>query len=334
MASSGVAPSPPHHEATAAPAARGPAASEFTELSLLDIGRWLWRHRRAIAAGALAGMLLAAGKAFTNPRTYTATASLLPQSGSNNAGNLAGLAAQFGVTIGSEPSHSPAFYADLLEAPELLGHVAEAKYPSGAGDSANLIAILGITDGTPAQQRERAIRELQRVIRVNTGRETGMVRLTVTAGSPLLANQIATRLLETLNDFNLRLRQEQARAEQTFARERLDEIEAELRMAEDRLRVFLRQNRVYRNSPDLMAEYERLERDVSMRRQIYMSMQQAYEQARIDAVRSTPVISVVERPSIPASPDSRRTVPFAVVGLLLGSMAGAAVALVRGRRPS
>ena len=96
-------------------------------------------------------------------------------------------------------------------------------------DSVPLTTILGITGGTPGQQRERAIRAVQASMTVATGRETGIVRVKMSAGSPRLAQQLATRLVETMNAFNLAMRQEQAVAERAFARERFEETLGELR---------------------------------------------------------------------------------------------------------
>ncbi len=43
-------------------------------------------------------------------------------------------------------------------------------------------------------------------------------------------------------------------------------------------------------------EHDRLERPVSMRQELVTAMAQAYEQARVDEVRNTPVITVIDQP--------------------------------------
>jgi uncharacterized protein involved in exopolysaccharide biosynthesis len=319
-------------EWASSPEGRAEAQAEFAELSLHDLGRWVGRHAKALAVGAAIGFVLCVGIALSRPRTYTSSASFVPQSSDNSSGRLMGLAAQFGVSLASQPSQSPAFYVDILKSDELLGAVAERRYARERADSAPLQTILEISGGSPAQQRQRVVRSLKSAMRVTSGRETGIVRVAMTAQSPSLAQQLAAQVLQTLNSFNLRLRQEQAVAERTFAKDRLGEIMAELHDAEARLQNFLRQNRAYGSSPDLRAENDRLQRDVQMRQQIYMSMAQAYEQARIDAVRSTPLISVVERPSYPANPDSRGTLTAGLIGILLGALGGVLFVWLRERR--
>ena len=54
-----------------------------------------------------------------------------------------------------------------------------------------------------------------------------------------------------------------------------------------------------------------------------------YEQARIDEVRNTPVITVVEPPDLPTRPNPRRTVLKGLLGLIVGLLMGAFFLTVR-----
>jgi uncharacterized protein involved in exopolysaccharide biosynthesis len=66
-----------------------------------------------------------------------------------------------------------------------------------------------------------------------------------------------------------------------------------------------------------------------MRQQVFTSLSQSFEQARISEVRNTPVITVVERPEEPARPDGRRLKLRAIVGLILGGALGVIFAFGR-----
>jgi uncharacterized protein involved in exopolysaccharide biosynthesis len=61
------------------------------------------------------------------------------------------------------------------------------------------------------------------------------------------------------------------------------------------------------------------------------SLAGAFEQARIDEVRSTPAISVVERPRPAVRPDPRGTPRKAAMGGLAGLVAGLVFAILRER---
>jgi hypothetical protein len=59
---------------------------------------------------------------------------------------------------------------------------------------------------------------------------------------------------------------------------------------------FLETNRVIQGAPQLMAEAARLDRQAQFRQQVYTSLAQAHEKARIDEVRNTPLLTMVEQP--------------------------------------
>jgi len=132
---------------------------------------------------------------------------------------------------------------------------------------------------------------------------TGTVRLSVTTPYAALALRVNQRLLEAAEPVQSRQRQSQAAAERRFTEQRLDEVKQELSHAEDKLQAFLQRNRDYRDSPQLSFEQDRLAREVARQQQLYTSLSQAYEQAKIEEVRDTPVFTVVERPDLPIRPD-------------------------------
>ena len=143
-----------------------------------------------------------------------------------------------------------------------------------------------------------------------------------------------------MDDYNSRIRRSQAVAEREFLEARLRDARAELRIAEDSLLAFLRENRRVENSPQLTFERDRLQSRVSLRQQVYETLFQAFEQSRIEEVRDTPVITVVERPIRPAQADPLHLPVLAAVGLLLGAIVASLVtagleyaALARERRP-
>ena len=65
-----------------------------------------------------------------------------------------------------------------------------------------------------------------------------------------------------------------------------------------------------------------------MRQQIYTSLLQNREEARIREVRDTPVITVLEEPRIPLTPEPRNSLYKGILGGLLGAMLGVILALV------
>ncbi|HET7469344.1 MAG TPA: Wzz/FepE/Etk N-terminal domain-containing protein [Gemmatimonadales bacterium] len=292
----------------------------------------IWRRRRLMGmlAGALA--VITAVVTLVLPRTYTSITTFMPQGSQGKFAQLSGLAAQFGFNVqANEPAASPAFYAFLLQSRELLRTAVRTPYDLPVKDTTrrgSLVEWYHPSGDTPAEREEAAIDRLRRDLRAATDAESGTVQLKVRSQSPRLAFEITSRLMDLVSEFNLQKRQSQAAAERKFVEAQVKEAAGRLRSAEDELKTFLQQNREYRTSPQLLFEYDRLLRAVTMQQQVYSSLAQAFEQARIDEVRNTPVLTLVDAPNLPAEPDRRWLLAKALLAALLGVMIGAFVALI------
>jgi uncharacterized protein involved in exopolysaccharide biosynthesis len=293
----------------------------------------IWRQRRMMGALALALAVITAVVTLVLPRSYTSVTTFMPQASQGKFAQLSGLAAEFGFNVSAnEPAASPSFYTFLLQSRELLRAAVRTAYDLPAKDTTRrgtLLEWYHPPGDTPAEREEAAIDRLRRDLRAATDAETGTVQLKVRNRSPRLAFEITSRLMELVSDFNLQKRSSQAAAERKFVEAQVQEAGGRLQAAEDRLKTFLQQNREYRTSPQLLFEYDRLFRAVTMQQQVYSSLAQAFEQARIDEVRNTPVLTLVDPPNLPAEPDRRWLLAKVLLAALLGAMIGAFVALVR-----
>jgi uncharacterized protein involved in exopolysaccharide biosynthesis len=266
--------------------------------------------------------------AISRDRAYTSVSSFMPEGRQSAAG---GIAAQLGLVLpGSGGTESPQFYVDLLRSRELLGSAVTTAFTvPGSSRPVTLVDIYDVKGESPALRRDAAIDRLEKDVDLSASARTNVVNVRVSASSPTLAQQLNRRLLDLLGEFNLRRRQSRASEERRFAEERLANVKAELRVSEDRLQTFLQSNRDYQNSPSLVFSYERLQADVMLLRQVVMTLQQSAEQAKIEEVRDTPTITLVESSSLPVRPDPRGTIKFALIGAFLGTFLGIAIAFVR-----
>lgn len=312
------------------------------DISVLQVVNALLRHWVIIVVSPLVVAAVAVVMGFSEDRTYTSTASFMPESQGEQAGRLAGLASRFGVEVPTAGGGaSPQFYADLLTSRRLLKQVVLTEYEmlprEGRGSTekmrsggaeprrGNLVDFFGTGDTSSGKRRVavvRAIGTLRRSLEVSTDTDTRVVELSVTTHQPRLSRQIADRVVELVNQFNVERRQSRASAKRDFTAKQVARAESALYTAEDSLRRFLQRNRSYQNSPELRFRYERLQRRVNLRQQVFASLSQSLEQAKIDEVRSTPVVTVVDPPELPVHADSRRLILRGVLGLLLGGILG------------
>jgi uncharacterized protein involved in exopolysaccharide biosynthesis len=307
-------------------------AAEPTEISLTSLARGLIRYRWVVVGCAVGCAVVFGALGVVRPRTWTASATFMPQGRRTSAAGLSGVAAQLGISVPTmDAGQGPGFYADFVTSRTMLGAVADTTFEVEPGNGRSRVApadIYRVRGATPALRRDNVIRTLGARITAIPVLKTGVVRMRVSAPTPGAAYRMAGFILDHLNSFDLVTRQSQARAERIFMEGRLDDSRVELRSAEDSLQDFLQRNRDYKNSPELSFRADRLSRAVQVRQELYTSLAQAYEQAKIEEVRDTPVITIVEQPELPARPDSRGLVLSTLVALLGGAGLGALLAIL------
>jgi uncharacterized protein involved in exopolysaccharide biosynthesis len=287
------------------------------------------QNRRLFLLLPLALAFVGALIAVFTPITYTSAATFMPTTASRSSGALASLGAQFGLALpGNDPSQSPAFYVDLLQSEVLLGQLLRREYQAAPDAPKRALADLYEVQGkTPAERDDNTIRKLKREVTAAANQKTGVVKVSVRAPTAYLAQQVATELLGALDRFNNERRRSGARAERQFTEQRLRTVTDELRQAEDRLLDFRTRNLDFRSASRLQVEETRLQRNVGLLTQLQSSLAQGFEQARIDEVRDTPLISPIEAPSRPVRRDSRGLVRLALTGGVLGLMLALALSL-------
>lgn len=312
------------------------ALSREDETSLIEIVNGVLRNWRAVV---LLPLVLAAWvgiSSLTRKPAFSATASFVPQTAEGRGVNAASaLAQQFGVSLGTErAAQSPQFYEGLLRSGTILRRAVESQYqiPSETGQlrTGTLLQYWRLNEqNDPVPTWRRGVGRLRGAVATSIRRETGVIDLTVTSDRLLLAEQIAARLLELLNDYNLEVRQTRAREEARFISGRLTEAQGELRAVEDAIESFLRQNRDFRNSPELTFQHDRLQRQVVVRQEVYGSLLRAQEQARIDGMRDTPVLQVIDSPAGTGQPSSRKVLLRTLIAFMVGFLLAVGLATVR-----
>lgn len=312
-----------------------PYSTGGQDVTLLWIFAVLLRERRTLIAFIGAGLIIAVAVATLRKPMYTTTLSFVPQAGQDQSrAGLAGLAGQFGISLGvTGGSQSPQLYADLLATRAVLVPIAQESFGVGGRTSARvpLSTFLGITGRDSAVVLDNTVRALRTSV-VSTSvatRTTGVVTVSVRTRSPHVSLQLAQRLVQQLDVFNLATRQSQAREERRFTEERLHAARASLRKAEFAVLTFLQTNRQFSGSPHLVFARDTLQREVTLQIQVVSTLAQQYEDVRIREVRDTPVITVIERPSLPARSNPRGLALLIVMGFVGSFGLGILVVLFR-----
>jgi uncharacterized protein involved in exopolysaccharide biosynthesis len=272
--------------------------------------------------------VLAGVYVIQRPPSYAATSIVKPE-GSSGSSQLAGLAAQFGVNV---PTDAKALtvdtYAQLLVAPDFLRQIAQTQFPLADGQTTTLLKYYRVDTTQPLRaQLQVAAEALRSAMDIGANVPAGLLTLKTSADSPEMAEQINELLIRGLEKRTEEHRRRRAEGERKFMDSQLQEAYDVLVRAEEALKDFQVQNRVIR-APQLVVEEARLQRRVGLQQTLYMSLAQGLSQARVNEVRTGPVLSVLGSPIGTGVRNARGLGLALVASVLLGLFAAAALAIV------
>jgi uncharacterized protein involved in exopolysaccharide biosynthesis len=284
--------------------------------------------RRAVLASlrvAPFAAVLGVALALALPKHYLSTASFIAETQSRSLpGGLAALADQFGFATGAGGSASPALLADLLESRAILLPILYMRTTTTADTIPRpLIERLRLDNTKIRDREERGLRRLRASLAITPDAKTNVVSLGVDARDPQLAYQIAQALLVNLDRFNVSVRRSRAGNEREFLEGRVSDAQNDLQAVEGDLERFLSTNRGdTRSSPSLAFREARLRRKVDLAQTRFVELQRQLDQARIQEVRDTPAITVLDKPNLPERHYKPRRSLVVLVLLVLGMLAG------------
>jgi len=268
---------------------------------------------------------IALGIAFVLPSRYAVSVSFISaEADATNpaTGGLTALASRFGIGPSAQ-AQSPEFYTSLLATRSIVDPVLLDTIRTSQGQLTSLLDFLHVKGDSLSERLERGAKKLvETATTTSVDDQTGIVTLLVELRDSRVAADVAMRLVARLDSFNLVTRQSEARARAQFLEVRLGSAQRDLARAEDSLRSFYERNRRIADSPALQFEEGRLKRVVDLRQQVFLTLNQEYEQARIDQVRDTPVLTILQ----PAIVPTKRAWPKRGVSAVAGFIAGVLLA--------
>ena len=235
---------------------------------------------------------------------YDTTVTILPDYGANASsmlGQLSGLASLAGVNVGgSTPTQ---IYQELVTSESVLAPVIYAKYKTKEfPDSVNLIKYEEIEPdkSLPAdlQKRKMFLKEFQKLtksrITTDVDRMTQVLTITVQMPEGQLSADVANNIATSLDDYIQTQIRTSAKDQREYIDKRMSQVKDSLTIAENNMKDFNEKNKVISQSPSLMLEQARLQRNVEILNTVYLQLAQQSELAKIQEVKDTPVINVEE----------------------------------------
>ena len=98
---------------------------------------------------------------------------------------------------------------------------------------------------------------------------------------PLLSQQIAESAFKSIITYSTEVTNIKGKEKRNFIEDRLQSVKADLENAENQMQIFLEKNKDL-NSPALVLKQERIERNIDLYAQLYLSLSDQLEIAKID----------------------------------------------------
>jgi uncharacterized protein involved in exopolysaccharide biosynthesis len=192
----------------------------------------LWKHRMVLAWITVIALLVSLAIAFTMPKQYKSTTSIMPpdQQGSSamllaaltsRSGNLGALGSLAGGLLGGHTS--TALFIDLLRSGSVSGHLI---------DRFDLMRVYH------KKYRIDAAKHLARCTKITDDKKSGVITIEVEDTDRVRARDLAQGYLDELNNLVMRTNTSAAHRERVFIEQRLQKVQADLEQAQLQLSEF------------------------------------------------------------------------------------------------
>ena len=116
-------------------------------------------------------------------------------------------------------------------------------------------------------------------------------------GDAFLAKQIADEVYNSIIEYSNEIQNQKGYEKSQFISTRLNDVKKDLQRAEDKMLIFLERN-ISLSSPALSLEKNRLQKDIDLNSQLYFSLSDQLEIAKIDEKDNTSSIFLLDEPKI------------------------------------
>ncbi|MBS3808247.1 MAG: hypothetical protein KGY60_12140 [Bacteroidales bacterium] len=290
------------------------------EIDLLEVFLKIWAYKRFIIIFTALVAIGAIVYSLVQEPQYEASVKLYRKTSEGQApSRIQGLAAQFGMG-GALPGGSTQFsIEDLVNSRRINQKILLKKWETKEYDEPkNLIEYWQIEAETEEEKFQNALKKINELISVSINEETQLHNITVMMPEAQLAADVANHLTTLIEEYVQNEQKTTTKQNLRYIEKRLETVKKELTRAEEELKRFRKSNRAIQDSPELQMEQGRLQRQVTIKQEVYLTLQKEREMAEIELVKETPVINVLDDAIKP----EQRAKPKRKLIVIVGTFAG------------
>jgi uncharacterized protein involved in exopolysaccharide biosynthesis len=266
------------------------------QIDLFTVAGYLLKHKRLIAIAVLAAIVVSGLICVMQPETYVSRASILPSGKTDKLDKLKELAGLGGSVAGDE--NSSTLFPVILRSNLILDAVIDKSY-SFRRDGQTTTGTL--RDYFQNQNQDLLRRSLVSMTDINEDIGTGVIYVSVISNSPRFSQALLQNYLDELEAYNLEKRQSRAKENVVYLERELKTGAEKLAQAEDNLEAYQMANRDWdiTTDPEVIMSILRFRRDVEAKSKMHAFLMQQYEAAKLDAQKDTPIVCLLDSPSLP-----------------------------------
>ncbi len=270
---------------------------------------------------------------FAKP-IYTSTAKIMSSVSGGKISQAAGLAAQFGINISTGQTETKWVYPEIIRSRTLARLMLKRKFDTKEyGMQKSLLQILTYGNVIPKVGIDtleiKAINKFIDMIDVSEDIKTGIYTLSIRASEPSFSSEVNRALLEELEAHQQKYNKAKTSKTRQFIEERILTTEKDLQEAENNLRKFMDTNRRIENSPALLLEQQRLQREVTVLIGVFTTLKQQLETTKIEEVKELDYVVIVDPPEVPLSKSNTKKRHLVIYAGLFGIGIGMVFAFIR-----
>ena len=237
----------------------------------------------------------------------------------SNASQFQGLVSQFGVSLPNLSSEKKWAYSEIIKSRIFAKKIIQSSFHDDKKGKRKLLDIFIERDVLPDSSRiNLGIQLYMDMVDIQENIKTGVFTITTRSNEGALSAKVNKKIIEELDLHQKRFNKQKTSKARKFIEERIIDTYSELELAENKLKDFLDRNRRIDNSPSLQLAQERLTREVTVINGVYTTLKQQLESTKIEEVKDSDYIIVIDPPNYPEHPFSPNKLFLLVTAIFIG----------------
>lgn len=175
---------------------------------------------------------------------------------------------------------------------------------------------------------ENAMSELGSRISIRE-EDSGLTTIIVSMEEPQLASDIANFIANEIKTYIREEQGKQSKKYREFIEGRLSESKSELSKSEEELTSFRKEHPIALDTPERQLDRGRMMRNIEVNQEVYITLRQQHELARIEELRETTAINILDEAEPPVKHSAPRRILILTGSFIFGLFISVIIVLIK-----